>query len=225
MARRSLTVWLAAVVSGAGLILLASGRTWATVAVDKGAGAFGSGRMALSGGQLSPLLGPTALAALAAGVAVLATRGLARRAIGVVIALCGLGVAGAAWTGTRPATIAVAAAEHATTATGSASASAAASVTWLWPAVAAVGGLILLAGGALAVVRGGRWPGMSGRYDRPSAGRTASKRAPGTQGTQSGPATGDRALWDAIDKGADPTLDPADPANSPGPAEPGGRGG
>ncbi len=217
-ARRSLTVWLAVCVLGAGLVLLASGRTWVTVVFDPKVGALGSGRVALSGGRLSPLISPVALAALAATVAVLATRGLARRAIGVVIALCGIGVAAAAWTGTRTGAITVAVTERAAVTMTSRGAFTE-SVAWAWPVLTAVGGAILLAGGVLAAVRGGRWPGMSGRYDRPSsgAGRTGSGPAR-PRGAPSGSATSDRALWDAIDEGADPTLEPGDPVDRDGPA-------
>ncbi|MER7133794.1 Trp biosynthesis-associated membrane protein, partial [Streptosporangium saharense] len=73
----------------------------------------------------------------------------------------------------------------------------------LWPVLAGAGGLTLLAGGAAAALWGGRWPGMSERYER--KGRETSVRT--------GAAGGERAMWDAIDLGADPTVDHADHAD------------
>ncbi|MFC0860836.1 TIGR02234 family membrane protein [Sphaerimonospora cavernae] len=194
-ARRSLVIWLAVCTAGAGLVLLAAGRTWVTAVFGSELGQIGSGRVDLTGGDLVAWLTPAAPAALAATVAVLATRGLARRVIGVTIALFGVAIAAAAWDGTREQTIADAAREHITTAlvsTGSY-----ATEGQAWPAVAAAGGLILVAGGVATALRGGRWPGMSGRYDRPGGG---SRTAAGGGGK-----TGERAMWDALDEGIDPT--------------------
>ncbi len=55
----------------------------------------------------------------------------------------------------------------------------------------ALGGLAVAAAGALTVVRGKEWPGLAARYDRPS--RPAGK-----------PQT-DAQVWDALDRGDDPT--------------------
>nr|WP_221473875.1 TIGR02234 family membrane protein [Planomonospora venezuelensis] len=199
--------WVPACAAGAGLVLLAAGRDWAVL--DTGGDPAGGGAepVPLAGAELAPFLGPVALAALAAVVAVLATRGWPRRAVGAVIALCGAGVAAGVWAGTGQAALARAGVEKLTGPTGVGLFSA--EVRWGWPAAAAAGGLVLLAAGAAAVLRGGRWPGMSARYDRREAG----------PGTAAGPAAGpvtDRALWDALDRGADPTADPAaDPAADP----------
>lgn len=64
-----------------------------------------------------------------------------------------------------------------------------------WPEVSAVGGLLLAAAGVQCLVRGRAWPGLSRRHDAPAL------RAP----SRSGP-TG---LWDALDRGEDPTGAPA----------------
>ncbi|MGE7467635.1 Trp biosynthesis-associated membrane protein [Brevundimonas sp. NPDC003935] len=50
----------------------------------------------------------------------------------------------------------------------------------------------MTAGGIVAIVRGGRWAGMSARYDR-GAGKARAE------------VKDDRALWDALDRGDDPT--------------------
>jgi len=61
-----------------------------------------------------------------------------------------------------------------------------------WPLVTAAGGLLVAVGGAVTVVRGRRWPGMSARYDRPA---------------RVGSAATDAQVWDALDRGDDPTGD------------------
>ncbi|MBG0817437.1 Trp biosynthesis-associated membrane protein [Planomonospora sp. ID82291] len=197
-AGRELWTWAAACAAGAGAVLLAAGREWAVLG-SAGAGADGAEPPALTGSGIVSFLSPVALAVLAAVVAVLATGGGARRAVGAVIALCGLGVLAGAWDGTGRGALAAAVEANLARAAGGDVALDAFTVRWTWPVVAAAGGLVLLAAGVTAVLRGPRWPGMSGRYDR-------SQRGPGA-----GPAT-ERALWDAIDRGADPTDDPADAA-------------
>jgi hypothetical protein len=67
-----------------------------------------------------------------------------------------------------------------------------------WPYVALLGGLLVLAAGVLTVARGRRWAGMSAAYRTPAA---RAEVAPVT----------DKGVWDALDRGEDPTL-PSDPA-------------
>jgi hypothetical protein len=60
-----------------------------------------------------------------------------------------------------------------------------------WPLLAAAGGLAVVAAGVLTTARGGRaWPAMGARYER----ATSSATRPGTDG-----------MWDALDRGEDPT--------------------
>ncbi|MCK2220901.1 Trp biosynthesis-associated membrane protein [Actinomadura sp. ATCC 31491] len=178
-ARRELAGWLALTVAGCLLVLLAAGRAWVSVAE--------AGAEAPTGGDLSPVLTPVALAGLAGVVAVLATKGAGRRVVGALLALCGLGAGVATWTALDGSGVTDWLAAHNTLrgATG---------LSWhfvaLWPAVSGAGALLLAAGGALAIARGGRWAGMSARYER---------RGPAPA------AEGDKALWDALDRGDDPT--------------------
>jgi hypothetical protein len=123
--------WLAVCAAGAALVLVTAG-----------------------GEEPGPV--PLAWAALAGAVAVFAAGGLVRRAIAVVIALCGLGIVVTSW-----------------------------GAGW-WPVA---GGVVVAVAGVAAAVRGGGWPGMSGRYER------------------SGPSA-ERSAWDAIDAGVDPTINP-----------------
>nr|BFE88992.1 hypothetical protein GCM10020093_115930 [Planobispora longispora] len=229
-ARRALWAWVLACAAGAGLVLLAAGRGWVVLG-DGGPGAGASEPSVLTGSTAVPSLSPVALAVLAAVVAVLATGGWARRAVGAVIALCGLGVLAGVRHGTGAGARAAAmeASLNGAAAVGEDAGLAAFTVGWAWPSVAAVGGLILLASGMAAAWRGHRWPGMSARYDRPGTGSGGAGNGPA-----GGPAS-ERALWDAIDGGADPTADPAagpgrsasggeEPAGPRGPWSPGARG-
>lgn len=68
-----------------------------------------------------------------------------------------------------------------------------AGVAAVWPALCVLGGLAVAAAGAAAVVRGRRWHTMGTRYERP-----AHRPAPGSGTTAS-------ELWDALDRGEDPT--------------------
>lgn len=181
-ARRELWGWVAATAFGCLLVLIAAGSAWVRVTQGESA--------APTGGDLSPALTPVALAGLAGVVAVLATQGVGRRLVGALVALCGAGAAVATWTALRGANV-----------TGWLSEQNAlrgvTDVPWevvpVWPVVAAAGAVLMVAGGVVAIVRGPGWAGMSARYERDSA-----------QGAQA-QVKDDKALWDALDRGDDPT--------------------
>jgi uncharacterized membrane protein (TIGR02234 family) len=197
--RRALWTWVAVCVAGAALVLLAAGRDWFTVM-------YGVRKVEVSAAELVPALSPAAWAGLAAVVAVLATRGGWRRIIGGVMALCGAGVIIAAWWGSgASAALRISAGQAPMIGGGDPRITSVVA----WPLIATVGGLLLLGGGVTAVLRGGRWPGMSDRYDRPAARRSAPAES----------ASSERALWDAIDRGADPTAEPEDAAPGKAPPE------
>jgi hypothetical protein len=162
------------------------GRGYAATAAVTGAGLalFAASRVwsdqpvrgtgARTGGDLLPWLPALGLAALAGAGALLATHGVARLLVGGLLALCGLGLAGGGATGVV----------------------ADATSAW-WPALAAVGGLLVLDAGVLTL-RGGRsWPALGARYQRDPAGA----------GTEA-------SMWDALDRGEDPTREPTFGARS-----------
>jgi hypothetical protein len=64
-----------------------------------------------------------------------------------------------------------------------------------WPLLCALGGLVVLAAGVVTVRAGRSWPGMGARYERPSA----PERRPDRPASQA-------ELWDALDRGEDPTT-------------------
>ncbi|MGV9771567.1 Trp biosynthesis-associated membrane protein [Streptosporangium sp. NPDC003464] len=191
-AGRALWTWVAVCVAGTALVLLAAGRDWFTAT-------YGARKVAVSAAELAPALGPAAWAALAAVVAVLATRGVWRRAVGVAMALCGVGAVVWAWQGSRAgAALEVAAQQIPMARTGDLDLAPAVA----WPLAAGAGGLLLVGAGIVAVLKGAGWPGMSDRYDRHGSGPGGAAAAGG--------APSERALWDAIDLGADPTVGPDD---------------
>jgi len=61
----------------------------------------------------------------------------------------------------------------------------------VWPYVALLGGVLIIAAGLLVVVRGRSWAAMSSRYDAPV------ERVP----------VGEASLWDSLDRGEDPTTE------------------
>lgn len=202
-ARRAPLAWAAACAAGAGAVLLAAGRDWARVRYGAGSPL---GEVTLTGADLVPYLGPAALAALAAVVAVLAARGVWRRLIGVAVAGCGAAAAIGALTGAGGGTVLKAAAERSAL---SAAGPATHEVAAAWPAATVAGGVVLLAGGVVAALFASRWPGMSERYERRGPGAPPSGRGPERRPTgPAAPAGGERELWDALDRGDDPTADP-----------------
>nr|SBO94685.1 Tryptophan-associated membrane protein [Nonomuraea gerenzanensis] len=186
-------MWVAATALGCLAVLVAAGQGWATVLQ-------GAEVEAPTGGDLAPALTPVALAGLAGVVAVLATKGLGRRLVGALLALCGAGAAAATWTALSGDHVATWLREQNVL-------RGAAEVPWeaapLWPVVAAAGAVLMVAGGVVAIVRGGRWAGMSARYDRGAGAGSAAGTGAGSEAKAQ--VSDDRALWDALDRGDDPT--------------------
>ncbi len=143
------------------------------------------------GADTEPILVPWALLALAAIGGLLATSGWGRRAVGVVVGVAGLWALLRAVSGlAAPAPSQLPApARQAGQALG-------VEVTLVWPLLAALGGLLLLAVGVLVAARGSLMPRLGARYDAP--GGSARAR----------PHDDERGLWEALDAGEDPTAAP-----------------
>jgi hypothetical protein len=183
--RRSLTYAVLLCLVGAGLALATATRTW-TVEVTVRPAPLPEVRVNSTGATLLPWLPALALVGLAGAGALLATRGLPRRLLGVLLALVGLAVATGAGYGLVGLD------------RGGASA--------LWPVGCAAGGLLLAAGGAVTAVRGRDWPTMGARYQR--AGAPTPPRGPSVDLTEGRRLDGRRTAeaWDALDRGEDPTV-------------------
>ena len=137
---RRMGTWLALIAIAALAVVVACSWGWATQEAPMLAEGAGPVRdVVLTGGTLAPAATPAALVALAGVLAIIATRGAARVAIGIVIALAGLLAAVSVLTAGSRAPGAL---------------------------IAGLGALVLCAGGA-AVVRLGRgWPGLGRRFER-----------------------------------------------------------
>jgi len=69
----------------------------------------------------------------------------------------------------------------------------------IFPLLVGLGGALISYAGVRALLRGTSWPALSSRYERPSA------PEPGKYVERSGPSRSDVAMWDALDRGEDPT--------------------
>jgi uncharacterized membrane protein (TIGR02234 family) len=147
--RRGLVLAVLLCAAGAAVALLAAGRPWA-VEVTVRPPPLPDLRTEQTGGALRPWLPACGWVALAGAGALVATRAAARRLVGGLLLVSGVGIAGATVSLGRGADF-----------------------TAGWPVAAAAGGLTVAAAGAFAVARGDRWPAMGARYERtrPDQGR------------------------------------------------------
>jgi uncharacterized membrane protein (TIGR02234 family) len=221
---------------GAGLILLAMRAQWAQ-AVFTPQKPLTAEVVSVSGNDLVPLAEALALAALAGLVAVIATRGVARRAVGALLALFGAGAGAAVLTTVTDATVvSVAAGKVASPESAALSGTAAGSTTSgasgngalvlsnsaghaimsgaPWQAAVIIGALLIFAAGLATALRGQDWPVMSARYDAPGARGAAAAGGAAGQGRAGRPSDA-ASMWESLNGGEDPTEDdPADPADA-----------
>ena len=212
--RREFALALALGAAGAGIVLLSARQGWARVATPAPA-PLPASVVSVSGQDLVPLAGALALAALATLAAVIATRRLARRLAGLLMAAFGVVIAVAVCLPLAASDVRGAARVTAVSQAGSATAGGAAGVSpgavpgggaapgvsavghvtmtaALWRPAAVAGALIIVAAGLLVSWRGARWPVMSSRYEPPEQ-------------SERQPATDSAAMWDALSSGTDPT--------------------
>jgi Tryptophan-associated transmembrane protein (Trp_oprn_chp) len=198
-ARRGLATAVLACLAGAGLALFAATRTWTTTTQHQ-APPLPDKLVDHTGASLIGWLPALALVGLAGAGALLATRGLVRRIIGLLLVLVGLGVVGGAIDGLDLA--------------GGA-----------WPVIVGLGGLGIAWAGVSAMRSGTSWPAMGARYERPAARRGAAdgpadasvsdeagrpagggSAAPSERGTTAARRARTHAsMWDDLDRGVDPT--------------------
>lgn len=207
--RREYALVLLLGLAGAALVLLSIRQAWAQV-VTVAPQPLSAVTVSVRGQDLVPLAGALGLAALAGLAAVLATRGLVRRLVGVL--LVGFGVGAAVAVSMHLGRAAVLAAAAGTAAASSPAGSVTggsapgagfavpgvvggsmaghvtmAGLPWRWAVL--LGALAVVAAGVLVTWRGATWPVMSSRYDQPAARRPADTAT----------------LWDSLSMGVDPT--------------------
>lgn len=176
---------LGVLLAGAVLCLIGSGMSWGTAQRAD----LMSSEASVSGGDLVPVARAVGLLGLAAVVAVHATRRWGRRLVGVLLMVAGSAVL--AQTYVVALELPEYVLRHLEGPTGAEFAGAAAARGG--PLVLAAGGAAIAVAGLALTVWGPRWPSMGARYERPAAARPANESS-------------DRAVWDALDRGEDPTI-------------------
>ena len=142
----------------------------------------------------------------------IATRSVARRAVGALLAVLGAGAAAAASVGVRAATVLAAARASAldgplggSTTSGASSGGAVHGIVISgagrailagapWRAAAVAGAVVILLAGLATVWRGSRWPVMSSRFERPGQGGSPPRVSTAT-------------MWESLSRDVDPTVD------------------
>lgn len=189
-ARRQLRLAVLLSLAGAGLVLLATSRTWLAYELPE-APPLPSSTERLTGALLVPGLRPLALVALAGIAALFAARRAGRLLVGALVLLAGAGMVVLDMQllldrrGTvqraelrRQVSLHVPGAPH----------------LGPWPWLCLLGGLLVVAAGLLVAVRGRSWAALSSSYDPPAARRADPE-----------PVVTDKGVWDAMDRGEDPT--------------------
>ncbi|MDO9379358.1 MAG: Trp biosynthesis-associated membrane protein [Nocardioidaceae bacterium] len=198
--RRSYGLSVVGGIAAGGLTFWAATRTWAAVTVRTPG--LPTDQVAVDGRAAVPLVAALALVVMAGSVAVLASRGRVRVAVGVVVLLASLGAAIAVVTGGGSITSALVdalgqspamAGDRGTQLRLAADADA---TVWRW--VALLGALVGLAVGVLVARNARRWPVMGGRYENPATQADEAAR-PASDAS-------DADLWKALDRGEDPTT-------------------
>lgn len=187
MTRRSYLWTMVALVLAAAGLLVSAGQTWIIVEVDV------AGQTTLSesvtGQSVVPLTTGAGIVLLAGVAGVVATRGVARPIIGGLLAV----ISGAAlW---AAASFAVGLPQTAVQAAQRSVADGVqAQSTSAWMLAAAGAGLGIGAA-AMVALRGRSWPGLGSRYQRGDAAQAGRDLSPAQ-------------MWDALDRGEDPTTGP-----------------
>jgi uncharacterized membrane protein (TIGR02234 family) len=187
------------------LLWAASATVWYRV-MPGGAVSSGAPPVELTGALVAPWLGGTALLALAGVAGVVATSGVLRRLVGGLLGLAGIGVLAF---GVRALLLD----PYATDASAASLPQPSSGVgvdelryqptdVTAAPLLAVAGAVALLAVGLLVLLRERRLPRLGARY-----------AAPGERRAERDP---DRAAWQDLDEGRDPTVDP--PGAPPGDA-------
>jgi uncharacterized membrane protein (TIGR02234 family) len=199
---------------GAGLVLFATRQAWAR-AIFVAPRPLPAQDFSVTGQALVPLASALALAALACLAAVIATRSVARRAVGALLAVLGAGAGAAAATGVHASAVLAAARANASngtvggsTTSGNSPGDAAHPIVIAgsaghavmagapWRAVAVVGAVAIVLAGLATVGRGSRWPVMSARFDRP-----------GQQGARPQKRSDSATMWESLSRDIDPTVE------------------
>jgi uncharacterized membrane protein (TIGR02234 family) len=196
---RGLPRALAGCALGGALVLIAQAVTWSRATVPRPTG--GGQQVSVTGHDVASGLPAIGWALLALTLAMLASSGVVRRLVGLVVGFVGLSAVFTAVAARGRVNAALANAAFTTPAHPVHAGSG------LWWLVAAIGGVLATVAGFAALWRGGRWGGLGARYEAPAA---AGSEATGagdevTPRTAEPRADDSAAVWRALDRGEDPT--------------------
>ena len=209
--------------AGAGLILMSDSRGWADGTVTSPV------RLSVeaTGSDFTSLPYALGLAGLAGAVALFAVRRIGRYLVGLVLLGAGVGTVAAVAANLGHldgATLAKAAEQT----LGSSAAQLGSVTNTAWPYVTIAGGVLVALSGLLTLARGRSWSGLSNRYEVAPGTSRAGARTVDAAATDTAPVTAavpaaaptkaaasarasaaeptSRDLWDALNRGADPTV-------------------
>lgn len=180
-------------VVGAVMVLVGTAQTWVTV-TPRGL-TLGRVVVHVAGYVVVPGVRAVGVAALAGAVGVVAVRGWARPVLGAVLVVLGGVAAAHTWRHLGPDRVLPVAAAHANTCYLHCATLAERSrftVHHVAQAVTLLGCGMVVVAALLVVARGRRWSGLGSSYDAPGAAVPE-------------PVT-DKGVWDALDRGDDPTA-------------------
>ena len=189
--RRGYIVGLSSMLLGSALAWWSASATWVLVERSLLGDSTSSeltnvqavGLLAVSGGSVVSIAAAAPIIGFAGLAGVIGSRGWLRRSIGVVVALAGMVLCASSVR--FLSTMAVG--SPVPGGVGGSGDRNVVSVSTVWPVIAIVAGLLLLAGGLLTTAVGHRWPTLGAGYERQSA--------------------QPRDAWEALDAGLDPTVD------------------
>lgn len=228
--RRELVLVLLLGVAGAGLVFLAVRQDWAHVRTAAPRPLPGSDSP-VTGQDLVPAAAALAVAVLASLAAVVATRGMARKLVGLAVAAFGAGIVAAVSLRVTAADAIAAVSGRAGSPASAGSFTAGGSVTaggagtagsgpgggappiagfsphvvmaaLPWHILALAGGAAVITAGLLVFWRGTGWPVMSSRFDPPEPARLRPAAVAAGPGSLAGDAA---TIWESLSRGEDPT--------------------
>ncbi len=189
--RRGYIVGLSSMLMGSALAWWSASATWVLVERSLLGDSTSSemtnvqavGLLAVSGGSVVSIAAAAPIIGFAGLAGVIGSRGWLRRSVGAVVAIAGIVLCASAVR--FLSTIAVG--SPVPGGVGGSGDQNVVAVSTVWPVVAIVAGLLVLAGGLLTTSVGHRWPTLGAGYERKS--------------------DQPRDAWDALDAGLDPTVD------------------
>lgn len=182
---RAYGLTLALLLAGAVALLFAGTRPWVN-AETTGSG-LPTVDVSITGGEALPVITGAGLLLLAGIAGVIATGGIFRVIVGIVVLVTSaVALEAAVSFGRRGSTAAEEVAREILQTSGTAT-------VWWW--LAAAGAIAGVLAGALTVALGKTWPTLGGRYQRRSAAKSGAPSTPAQ-------------MWDAMDRGEDPTIGP-----------------